>query len=418
MRDPAGGAWFRRLFTAAVASRVSGNVVLLGLTSLFTDISAEMVTAVLPLYFMVELQMTPLQVGLIDGLYQGTSALVRVAAGVVADTGTRYKAVASFGYALSAVCKIGLVVAGSAWSTITALILVDRLGKGIRTAPRDALIASSSEPAHLGEAFGVHRALDTVGAIVGPLMAFGILALAPDGYRAVFMISFVVAIIGLAVIMLLVENKTPAVAPRAASGERPLAVLRNADVLRIVGAGALLGALTATDALIFLLIQRRGAMPTTFFPLLFVGMAGSYFLLALPFGRLADRIGRHRMFLAGHLAVLAVYGLLLAPSFSTASMIATVALLGAYYAATDGVLPALATTRLPSAQLSTGLAVVATAAALARLLAASLFGALWTLWQASGALIAFAAALVVATMVAAALLRVDRPWAGREEPVS
>jgi MFS family permease len=410
LRDQAAGPWFRRLFAPAVASRVSANVVLLGLTSLFTDISAEMVTAVLPLYFMVELQMTPLQVGLIDGLYQGTSAIVRVAAGVVADAGTRYKAVASAGYALSAACKIGLVVAGSAWSTITALILVDRLGKGIRTAPRDALISLSSHPAHLGEAFGVHRALDTVGAIVGPLLAFGILTLASDGYRAVFMISFVVAIIGVALIMLLVENRTPAMPPAADASGRPLAVLRNAGVLRIVAAGAMLGALTATDALIFLLIQRRGGVPTTFFPLLFVGTAGAYFLLALPFGQLADRVGRHRMFLAGHLAVIAVYGLLLAPSFAMPSTIATVLLLGTYYAATDGVLPALATTRLAPPQLSTGLAVVATASALARLLAASVFGALWTWWQASGALLAFAAALTIATLVAGVLLRVDRPW--------
>ena len=415
VRDQAAGPWFRRLFTPAVTSRVSANVILLGLTSLFTDISAEMVTAVLPLYFMLELQMTPLQVGLIDGLYQGTSAVVRVAAGVVADAGTRYKAVASVGYGLSAACKIGLVVAGSAWSTLTALILVDRLGKGIRTAPRDALIASSSHPAHLGEAFGVHRALDTVGAVVGPLMAFGILALAPDGYRAVFMISFVMAVIGLAVIVLLVENRTPQVLPRPAAGERPLAILRNASVLRIVAAGAMLGALTATDALIYLLIQRRGGMPTTFFPLLFVGTAGAYFLLALPFGRLADRIGRHRIFLAGHVAVLGVYALLLAPAFSIASTIATVALLGAYYAATDGVLPALATTRLAPSQLSTGLSVVGTAAALARLLAASVFGALWTWWQPSGALLAFAAGLVVATIAAGVLLRIDRPWTGRSE---
>ena len=221
-------------------------------------------------------------------------------------------------------------------------------------------------------------------------MAFGILALAPDGYRAVFMISFVMAIIGLAVIVLLVENRTPQVLPQPAAGERPLAILRNASVLRIVAAGAMLGALTATDALIYLLIQRRGAMPTTFFPLLFVGTAG-------------------------HVAVLGVYGLLLAPAFSIASTIATVALLGAYYAATDGVLPALATTRLAPSQLSTGLSVVGTAAALARLLAASVFGALWTWWQPSGALLAFAAGLVVATIAAGVLLRIDRPWTGRSE---
>ncbi len=410
MRDPAGGAWFRRLFTASAGSRVSSNVVLLGLTSLFTDISSEMVAAVLPLYFMLELQMTPLQFGLIDGLYQGTSAVVRVAAGVWADAGTRYKTVASIGYGLSAACKIGLAVAGASWSAMTALVVVDRLGKGIRTAPRDALITLSSQPAHLGEAFGVHRALDTIGAIVGPLMAFGILSMAPRGYRAVFMISFVTAIIGLAVIALLVENRRPAAVRQASAGPRPLAVLKSAGVRRIVLAGALLGALTATDALIFLLIQRRGAMPTTAFPLLFVGTAGAYFLLALPFGRLADRIGRHRLFVAGHVAIVALYGLLLLPAFSTVSIVAVVALLGAYYAATDGVLSALASTRLAPPQLSTGLAVVATVAALARLVAASIFGACWTWWQAPGALAVFAVALSLATLAAGLLLRIDRPW--------
>jgi MFS family permease len=414
VRDQAAGPRFRRLFTPAVASRVSGNVFLLGLTSLFTDISSEMVTAILPLYFMLELQMTPLQIGLIDGLYQGTSAVVRVAAGAWADAGTRYKAVASIGYGLSAACKIGLAVAGSSWSTITGLVLVDRLGKGIRTAPRDALISLSSKPAHLGEAFGVHRALDTIGAIVGPLIAFGILSLAPGGYRAVFMISFVTAIIGLAVIALLVENRTPSSVAPAGVAPRPLAVLRSAGVRRIAVAGALLGALTATDALIYLLIQRRGAMPPTTFPLLFVGTAAAYFLLALPFGRLADRIGRHRLFVGGHLAVVAIYGLLLLPTFSTVSIVAVVALLGAYYAATDGVLSALAATQLPAPQLTTGLAVVATVAALARLLAASIFGACWTWFQAPGALTLFAVGLSVATVTAGLLLRIHKPWLADE----
>ena len=124
---------------------VSRNVVLLGLTSLFTDISSEMLTAVLPLYFMLELRMTPLQFGLIDGLYQGTSAIVRVASGWLADAGTRYKAVATTGYALSAVCKVGLLAVGCAWTPITGLMMLDRLGKGIRTAPRDALITLSSD---------------------------------------------------------------------------------------------------------------------------------------------------------------------------------------------------------------------------------------------------------------------------------
>ena len=127
-------------------SAVSRNVVLLGLTSLLTDVSSESLTAVLPLYFMLELRMTPLQFGLLDGLYQGASALVRVAGGLVADAGRRYKPVAFVGYALSAFCKLGLLLVGSAWAPIAALLMIDRLGKGVRTAPRDALITLSSEP--------------------------------------------------------------------------------------------------------------------------------------------------------------------------------------------------------------------------------------------------------------------------------
>jgi MFS family permease len=419
VRDQAAGAWFRRLFTTDGAARVSRNVVLLGLTSLFTDISSEMLTAVLPLYFMLELRMTPLQFGLIDGLYQGTSAIVRVAAGVISDAGTRHKAVASVGYGVSAVCKIGLIAVGSSWGAITGLLMADRLGKGIRTAPRDALISLSSDPARLGEAFGVHRALDTVGAIIGPLVAFGILMMAPGDYRTVFIISFLMAVIGLAIIVLLVENRRSATSSTAAVRPSFMDVIGPGQGGRVIAAGGLLGAMTATDALIYLLVQRKGALTPTLFPLLFVGTAVAYFLLALPFGRLADRMGRHRLFIAGHAAVIAIYLLLLSPWFPPILVIVVVALLGAYYAATDGVLSALATTRFAAPQLATGLSVVATVAALARLAAAAFFGALWTWWQAPGALTSFAFGLALAIALAAWLLRVDRQWdapAAAEEP--
>ena len=322
---------------------VSRNVVLLGLTSLFTDISSEMLTAVLPLYFMLELRMTPLQFGLIDGLYQGTSAIVRVASGWVADAGTRYKAVATTGYALSAVCKVGLLAVGGAWMPITGLMMLDRLGKGIRTAPRDALITLSSDSKRLGEAFGVHRALDTVGALIGPLLAFAVLAAAPGAYDAVFVISFAVAIIGLAIIWLFVNNQRRADVSAAPAARPGLAsVFKHSRFRAVVVAGGLLAVLTASDALIYLLLQRRGALPPTLFPLLFVGTAAAYFVLALPFGQLADRLGRHRLFLAGHAFVGAIYLLLLSSRLSVLGVIICVTLLGAYYAATDGVLSALA----------------------------------------------------------------------------
>ena len=394
-------------------SAVSRTVVLLGMTSLLTDVSSESLTAVLPLYFMLELRMTPLQFGLLDGLYQGSSALVRVAGGLVADAGRRYKPVAFVGYALSAFCKLGLLLVGSAWAPIAAVLMIDRLGKGIRTAPRDALITLSSEPTRLGEAFGAHRAMDTVGAVVGPVLAFAVLAAAPGAYDAVFVMSFAVALVGLAVLGLFVRDQHGEPGP-AAHGSHARARLRAAFASRrfraLVVAGGVLGLLTASDALIYLLLQRRGAVPTTFFPLLFVGTAVVYLFLALPVGRLADRWGRHRVFLAGHVLVFGIYLLLMATELPRAGIVACVALLGAYYAATDGVLSALASSVLQEQQLTTGLAVVSTITALARLLASSLFGAVWNWWGPTEALEVFAAGLVVAGALAAGLLRVGRPW--------
>lgn len=324
---------------------VPRNVVVLGLTSFFTDISSEALTAVLPLYFVIELRMTPLQFGLLDGLYQGASALVRVAGGLVADAGRRYKPVAFIGYALSALCKLGLLLVGSAWAPIAALLMIDRLGKGIRTAPRDALITQSSEPSRLGAAFGLHR---TAGAALGPVVAFAVLAAAPGAYDAVFVVSLAVALVGLTTLGLFVEDRRdqPERAVAGASARARLgAVLAGRRFLALVVAGGLLGLVTASDALNYLLLQGRGTVPAMLFPLLFVGTATVYLILALPAGHLADRWGRHRVFLAGQGLVLGIYGLLLAAELTAAGIVACVALLGAYYAATDGVLAALAVHR-------------------------------------------------------------------------
>jgi hypothetical protein len=198
-------------------ARVSRNVVGLGFTSLFTDISSEMVSSVLPMYLVLFLRLSPLQFGVVDGLYQGVGALVKIGFGFAADRLARHKEVAFLGYGLSAVCKIGLLAVGSAWGLLSAVIILDRTGKGIRTAPRDALISLSSSPSQLGLAFGVHRALDTLGAMIGPLLAFALLALIPNAFDAVFVASLCFALIGLAVLGLFVENRAPA----SADGSKP-----------------------------------------------------------------------------------------------------------------------------------------------------------------------------------------------------
>src|ERR1044072_7754386 len=196
---------------------VSRTVLLLGICSLLTDISSEMVATVLPLYLVTTLGFTPLQDGAVDGLYPGAAALVRFAGGYLGDLARRHKGIASLGYGVSAFCKIALAAVGSSFGAISAIIMLDRAGKGLRTAPRDAMISMSSEPENLGTTFGVHRALDTTGALLGPLLAFGLLALAPLAFDTLFLVSFCFGIAGLGVLVLLVRE--PAPPPRRAASE-------------------------------------------------------------------------------------------------------------------------------------------------------------------------------------------------------
>jgi MFS family permease len=358
--------------------RVTRNVWLLGVTSLLTDVSSEMFAAVLPLYVMMELRLTPLHLGLVDGIYQGASAIVRVAAGTWADAGGRYKGLAVIGYGISACSRAGLIFS-SGWMGLMSFVMADRLGKGVRTAPRDALLALSSDPRRLGEAFGVHRTLDAIGALFGPLIAFAVLAVSAQAFDAVFVVSLAFAVVGLAVLVLFVENQRRApepAAPRAWS--RMVRVSTEPRFRRILVAGSLLGLSTTSDALLYASLQQRGAIAASAFPLLFVGTSAIYLSLALPFGRIGDRVGQGRVFIAGHLGIAAIYAVL-GPlqSQGLAGVFLTVIFLGAYYAATDGVLAALAATVLPRADVATGLACVSTAVALARLLAAVSFGAAW-----------------------------------------
>ena len=389
--------------------RVPRTVVLLGFTSLLTDISSEMVAAVLPLYLVYAAGFTPLQLGVVDGLYRGAAALAALASGFAADRRRRHKEVASLGYGISALCKLGLVAAGGAAGAIGAIVMLDRVGKGIRTAPRDALISLSASPQSLGTAFGVHRAMDTTGAMLGPLVAFGILALAPLAFSSVFLVSFCVAVAGLGVIVLLVPRRV------ARSGSDPVLSLRVAAGLLVaprfralVVAASLLGAATISDAFLYLALQRHLDLAPATFPLLFVGASLAYMLLAVPVGRLADRIGRGRVLLGGSALLLPVYASLLVPAAGLPALALGLALVGASYAATDGVLAALASATLDEEVRGSGLAVLTTATNLARFGASVGFGALWTFAGLDAAVLTCAIALVAAIVVTALVLRATR----------
>jgi len=373
--------------------------------SLITDVSSEMVTAILPLYLVVGLGLGPAGYGLVDGLYTGATALLRLAGGYVADRARRRKLVAGLGYGISAAAKAGLLLAGGSLTGIGAAIVADRAGKGLRTAPRDALITLSTPPEGLGRAFGVHRAMDSAGAFAGPLVAVGVLGASAQAFDAVFVTSGCIATIGVLVLVLFVRDR-----PIATKTDKPVDVRLAAGLLRrgpirtlLLGA-ALLGLSTIGDGFVYLLLQRREAIATGWFPLLAVGTSLAYLILAVPLGALADRRGRRRVFLGGYAALLVVY-LILATSWSGWGALVTVLLLyGVFYAATDGVLMAVAAPLLPPELRTTGLALIQTGQAVAYLLSSVLFGLAWQWWGATGAIRAAAAVAAMTLTGSAALL--------------
>jgi MFS family permease len=388
-------------------AKVSSVVIALGVVSLVTDISSESVAAVLPLYITGVIGLSTIAFGFIDGIYQGVSALVRIAGGWAADRGDQPKWIAFFGYAVSAIARIGLLFATS-FAAITAVLAVDRLGKGVRTAPRDALVAASSAPGNLGRSFGVHRMLDTIGAALGPLIAFLILLAIPEGYSTVFVVSLAFAVIGVAVLGILVPNKRPR-AERAAAGAPRMPFrwkdLTDRRLRRLLVAAALLGLLTIGDGFIYLVLQSRDAFAAQWFPLLYVGTNLVFLSLAVPLGRLADRLGRPKVFVAGYLALLCAYLSAALPIAGIGVTLLCLLLLGTFYAATDGVLAALATQFTPAPSRASGIAAAQTVVALARLLASTGFGFLWFFAGRGPAVLIVAVALAVVIPVAGLLLR-------------
>ena len=356
-----------------------------------------MVAAILPLYALYFLHASPTMFGVIDGLQQGGASVVKLAAGWFTDRSQRHKSVAAFGYLASAVSKLGLLVAASGASALALLTVLDRAGKGIRTAPRDAIISLSVPRGALASAFGIHRALDTAGAMIGPLLAFLVLRWIADGYDVVFIISLALAVIGVAALVLFVDTS----AMPGTIEEQPEATTSQLSprFISIAILAAVLGLATISDAFIYLSLQRKLSFDHRYLPLLFVATPAVYLTLAIPAGRIADRVGRAAVILGGYSALLVLYVILSSAASSLTTIAICVLLLGAFYAMTDGVFAALASAALPAERRATGLGIVGTCNDVGRLVSSMVFGWLWSRGTPDTAVRTFVPVLLIALVV-------------------
>ena len=376
---------------------VTRNVWLLGVTSLLTDISSEMVVAVLPVYAIYFLKLSPAAFGIVDAVQQGGASLVKLASGWFTDRSRQHKSVAAAGYSASALSRLGLLLAGPSAAWLTPLIALDRIGKGIRTAPRDALISLSVNRRVLATAFGVHRALDTAGAMVGPLLGFALLQWIHDGYDVVFVISAALGAIGVAVLVTFVTAPARTIADTVVTSGTRLAW--SPAFIRLAVSAGVLGVASISDSFVYLSLQRALGFSSAYLPLLYVATPAVCLSLAAPAGWIADRIGHARVILVGYASLLGVYVTLGSSLPPVPYAVSSVMLLGVFYAATDGVFAALASRELPTGTRATGLALVSSANDGGRMIASVMFGWLWS--RASAAPVReFQVVLVVAIALA------------------
>ncbi|MDX2285890.1 MAG: MFS transporter [Bacteroidia bacterium] len=360
------------------------NLLLLGLVSLFTDLSSQMIYPYLPL-LLTELGANKSVIGLIEGIAEATAALLKSVSGRLADRSGRRKGFVLGGYSLSAFAKPALYLA-AAWWQVLAVRFLDRTGKALRNPARDALIAGSVPAADRGSAFGLHRAMDRIGALGGPLLALAVLAAWPGDLRMVFLWSAVPAFIAVALIPFVREAaaaaRQPAAGPsgtRILLGSRPFRLFLLANLLFSLG--------NASEAFLILKAEESG-VPPLHLPLLWVMYNAVCVLLAPAMGRLSDRIGRMRVILISFAWFSGVYAL-----FGSADQAWQIwmlfALYGVYYGLSDGVYRAyLADLAAPELRAS-AYGLFSTATGLALLPASLLMG---TLWDQYGSQIAFYAA--------------------------
>ena len=371
----------------------------LGGVSLLMDISSEMIHSLLPM-FMLTLGASALTIGLIEGAAEATALIVKVFSGALSDYLGKRKGLAVFGYALGALSKPMFALASTTGLVFTARLL-DRVGKGIRGAPRDALVADIAPPHLRGAAFGLRQSLDTVGAFIGPLLAVGLMLLWANDFRAVFWVAVVPGV--LAVVLLLFGVREP---PRPDAAVRTNPIRREnlarlgAAYWSVVMIGGVFTLARFSEAFLVLRAQQ-GGIPTAWVPMVMVAMNLVYAASAYPFGKLSDRIS-HRKLLALGLVVLVVADLVLASATGWPALLIGVALWGVHMGITQGLLAAMVAATAPADLRGTAFGFFNLISGIALLVASVIAGLLWDRLGASATFYAGAAISVVALFSLAA----------------
>jgi len=305
------------------------NIISLGLVSMFTDLSTEMAYPIIPIFLKEVLKVQPLLIGLIEAIAESTASILKTFSGYISDRLKKRKLFIFIGYTLSALTKPLLAFASQGWHVLLVRFS-DRVGKGVRTAPRDALIADSSKHGYYGRTYGFHRALDTLGATLGPLAAFIILSLSQQNYRLLFGLAIIPGIIAIAIILFGVREIVPETKKLLRFSFRQLD--RRLKVFLAIMIVFTLG--NSSDA--FLILRARNiGVSATFIPLLWLTFNISYLLWAYPAGMFSDRVGRRKTIFLGFLIFSVCYT---AFAFNHSSTLIWVIFIvyGLYYGFTEG----------------------------------------------------------------------------------
>jgi len=355
--------------------RLPAAIWALGFVSLLMDISSEMIHSLLPVFMVTVLGTSIWAVGLIEGAAEATALIVKVFSGVLSDYWGKRKPLAVLGYGLGAASK-PLFALASTTGLVLAARLIDRVGKGIRGAPRDALVADLAPPGMVGAAFGLRQSLDTVGAFIGPLLAMGLMLLWANDFRAIFWVAMVPGFMAVALLLFGVQEPAP-----AAQLVRPNPISKanlrrlQAPYWRVVALGAVFTLARFSEA--FLVLRAlQGGLPVAYTPLVLVGMNVVYALGAYPLGKLSDRVS-HRTLLAAGLVVLIAADAVLAASSHWTWVWVGIALWGLHMAMTQGLLATMVAQVAPPDLRGTAFGFFNLMSGLALLLASTVAGVLW-----------------------------------------